>query len=169
MTMEPYARKKARLEQQRKELWGLPVPEGLKHGPPTKANLAYGCNCTKCLPSGRRYAGTTLSTTERGRRLRKNKRGKPVPEGVKHGIYPYRVYRCRCDFCVHAHRLQGRRKRERLQRKREPLRRQPAVGFWSVRGDNDVLHWPPAGEGPWTCPDCSQVFRRREQSDARAA
>lgn len=158
------AYRKAKRARQRLEFWGLPVPEGMKHGRSTLACEAYGCDCKACLPSGKRTKlgeGGKLTHDERQRRLRAAKLGLPVPPGARHGLYTYRVYGCRCDACRAARRHSEQQKANRW--------RETAVGSWSTRDSNDVIHWPPVGEGLWTCPECGQAFRRRRQTHARAA
>lgn len=131
--------------------WGLPVPEGLRHGRNTKACRVYGCSCKVCLPSGRRNARkgeVAKSHSERQREMRERLRGTPVPPTVKHGPYAYRTYACRCDVCMEAKRAKGRRDRQgppgRAVRSPHPTE----MGI-------TVVHWPPAPlTEPWACPHC---------------
>lgn len=151
-----YAEEKARH-------WGAPVPPHLKHGRNTYAFKVYGCDCLVCLPAGKRRVMTPGGTPakERNRKLRENKWGKPVPPGVKHGIYAYKVYGCRCDICKTAANSQREEYRNTW--------RTRATGSWSKQGKADVLHWPPVGRGIWTCPDCGQQFRHRAPKEATLA
>lgn len=134
--------------------WGLPVPGHLQHGKGTFAKKVYGCDCVECLPSGRRRqvnGGRPLTGRERRMRSRHNLKGKPVPPGVKHGIYTYNVYGHRCDDCLAASRAERERRENRW--------RETARGHWStaIRDGHevDVIHWPPAElDEPWICPDC---------------
>lgn len=159
--MTPAEKKAAWRKKRKLECWGAPVPEGLRHGKRTTACDTYGCGCKVCLPSGRRKSDVPLTALERGRRLRASKKGTPVPPGTKHGIYTYRVYGCKCDFCTAANRRSRTRERHTW--------RETAVGHWSTRRGNDVLHWPPAGDGTWTCPECGEQFEMRGKSSAAAA
>lgn len=145
--------------------YGLPVPPHLKHGQSSRAANIYGCDCKLCLPSGRRMT-TKMTHAERQRKLRQAKRGKPLPPGTKHGVYAYRVYGCRCDFCVHTFRKSHRGVKQSW--------RTRATGVWGTGVDAagfpvDVLHWPPVGTGTWTCPDCNQRFPHRPPKEARLA
>lgn len=135
------------------KFWGLPVPPHLIHGQNRRAGNIYGCDCELCLPSGRRLKerGRPLTRQERTRRSRQNLYGKPVPPGVKHGIYTYRVYGCTCEACRAANRAERWRAKNRW--------RETARGHWStaIRDGHqvDVIHWPPAElDEPWLCPDC---------------
>lgn len=137
-------------DRQRPARWGLPVPPGLKHGQRTKAKAAYGCDCSLCLPSGRRNRppGQRKPQGERNRALRAAKKGKPVPEGTKHGLYAYRTYACRCRVCVVANN----------ENRPKSNWRDKAHGRWSTALRNgeeyDILCWPPRTAGPaWTCPE----------------
>lgn len=146
MSSVPYA-----VDQKRH--WGLPAPAHLQHGPGTRACQIYGCSCSTCLPSGRRRKphGKGDSSTVRQRRSRHKLKGKPVPPGVKHGIYAFKYYGCKCEDCQAAN-------RERLHRQRHPWMYRETRGHWSTRGDLTVLHWPPAAAGKdWTCPECGEV------------
>lgn len=161
--MSQTAAQKAAWRKRRKERdWGTPVPEHLKHGTTTSAAEFYGCDCRECLPSGQRKPAPedVLTRRERERRLRENKRGKPVPPG-SHGIYGYKIYGCPCDICAKANRDARGRERSSW--------RATAVAHWSTRGTADVIHWPPVGEGTWTCPDCGEHFEMREGLRAQAA
>lgn len=141
----------------RERYWGAPVPPNLKHGQVTYVAKVYGCACSACLPSGKRtYRNDEarerpFTPTERRKRSRHNLRGKPVPEGVKHGIYTYKVYQCRCAPCCQA-------EADRKSRARPPWQAK-ARGRWTESKDSagfpvDVICWPPAGAGPdWKCPD----------------
>lgn len=162
MTQQTAAQKAAWLKRRKERDWGTPVPEHLRHGTRTMASDIYGCDCRECLPSGRRRPprGEGLTRVERERRLRKNKRGQPVPPG-SHGIYGYKIYGCRCDFCEKANRDASRKQRASW--------RDTAVAHWGTRGGMDVVHWPPVGEGTWSCPDCGQHFEMREGLRAQAA
>lgn len=135
--------------------WGQPVPGRLQHGRQTRAQQIYGCRCEFCEVQPRMVGDVPLSRSERGRRLRLAKRGKPVPLTVKHGAYAYTTYGCRCDIC-----RQGKR---RASRKR--LQPRPTTGHWAHGHrdgfDTDVIHWPPRGTGTWTCPDCGLDLERR--------
>lgn len=136
--------------------WGAPVPPHLKHGPATAAMKVYGCDCEVCLPSGRRYWQNTEGATgpapyiERDKKMRTAKRGTPVPANVKHGVYAYRVYACRCPVCMAARQANDERRRW--------LWLWRARGTWTMRRDEegnelDVICWPPATAGPdWRCP-----------------
>lgn len=129
---------------QQKKFYGLPVPPHLEHGKLTAKSI-YGCDCKVCLPSGRRNRinGDRLSRRDRSKRLRDSKRGQPVPEGVKHGVYAYNVYGHRCEICRAEHKDARRRTEMRKRR-----------GEWINRPDGiTVVHWP-AREG-WACPDCA--------------
>lgn len=131
--------------------WGLPVPDGAKHGRNTKAARVYGCDCGVCLPSGRRQGrrgeGPTKTSTERQREMRERLRGKPVPPTTKHGNYAYRTYGCRCDVCVGAKRAKNSRERQ------GPPGR--AVRIQGGEKGITVVHWPPAIlEETWQCPHC---------------
>lgn len=140
----------------RRRFWGGPVPEGLKHGPTTRASRIYGCPCTLCLPSGKRkHRGNPEPHKVRQKRLRATKKGQPVPPGVKHGVYAARTYLCHCDICRSALRVTRHRKRTAW--------RETATGSWHDGPKKTVLHWPPVGQGRWTCPECGQVFRMREE------
>lgn len=132
--------------------WGLPVPSHLKHGQNTRAARTYGCDCSLCLPSGRRNRprGQRMSSSERQKRLRAKKLGTPVPEG-RHGSHGYHVYGCRCDICRAARRDAGEKKRNAW--------RETARGHWHTEEragvELDVLHWPPANlDEPWLCEVC---------------
>lgn len=158
------AAKKAAWRRRRKERdWGTPPPPHLKHGPQTVAADIYGCDCRDCLPSGRRRTppGEGMTVAERQRRSRANRHGTPVPPGRKHGIYTYKIYGCRCDFCEKANRDASKKQRASW--------RDTAVAHWGTRGGMDVVHWPPVGEGTWSCPDCGQDFEMREVLRAQAA
>lgn len=143
-----------RHERQVAKYWGAPVPSHLKHGKGTFAKKVYGCDCRDCLPSGRRNRrsdGKPFTPRERRLRSRMKLRGKPVPPGVKHGIYTYNVYQCRCDDCRAANRAERVRTENRW--------RKTARGHWSteVRDGKqvEVIHWPPATlDEAWICPDC---------------
>ena len=148
----------AEYRQQKERYWGKPVPEGAKHGQASFAAKVYGCDCRACLPSGRRnwknIEGATgpVSKTERGRRLRANKRGEPVPPGTKHGRYTRKVYACKCDVCKNAENTARRAARESW--------RATAHGRWEQIGPYktgiDVICWPPRDADPdWQCPDPS--------------
>ncbi len=141
----------------REKYWGAPIPEGLKHGSNTWVARVYGCGCSTCLPSGQRIwknvEGATgpLSGTERRRRSREKLYGQPVPDDVKHGIYTYQVYGCRCPACMEAKNGQNA--------KRQNAWRKTARGRWLTSKDEtgaplEIICWPPANAGPdWTCPD----------------
>jgi len=131
--------------------WGAPVPGHLRHGSNTYAAKVYGCGCKVCLPSGRRKwknredADRPMTHEERQRRLRASKKGTPVPEGTKHGIYTARVYLCKCDVCRAAKAAEFQRKKDRWRTK--------ARGRWTSDGIVDTICWPPRDAGPeWTCP-----------------
>lgn len=132
--------------------WGQPIPETFKHGPRTNAYRFFGCDCRLCLPSGRRRpepAGVATHA-ERQKKLRRAKRGKPVPQGTKHGLYANRVYGCSCEICSAAI------ARRRHRRKNPWMYRDDLRGRWrqGKRGGviMDVLCWPPASAGPqWAC------------------
>lgn len=132
--------------------WGAPVPAHLKHGSNTYASRVYGCSCRSCLPSGRRRPakGQGAPRREVHRRSRNRLNGRPVPPGVKHGIYTYNVYGCRCDTCRET-------SARRLYRQRRAWRA-TAHGRWVEHGDTTTICWPPAGAGPdWAC-ECDAVF-----------
>lgn len=134
----------------RERLKGAPMPKGLKHGPQSWARRVYQCGCRECLPSGKRRPakGRGATQAEKARRLRENKRGKPVPDTVKHGKYAYKVYACRCDVC-----------RAAAQKGRSG----PDISQYAEQGEVSVIHWPPIGEGMWECPACHQEFPRRSR------
>jgi hypothetical protein len=143
---------------QRLAHWGAPVPEGLKHGRNSYVRQTYGCDCAVCLPTGKRNAQTTgepaLTATERGRRLRKSKRGMPVPPGLAHGAYVYKTYSCRCDVCRAANANKDARHRTAWLK--------TARGIWGEAfhsGEKVVtICWPPKTAGPdWKCPDPSHL------------
>jgi hypothetical protein len=127
-----------------------------KHGPKTKAKQ-HGCDCHLCLPSGRRCPpkGQGLTPAQTQAALRARKQGQPVPDHVKHGRYAYRTYACRCEVC-----------RASVSRARK------SKGLAMVAAVKDdglaVLHWPPVGDGDWTCPDCGATMRMRRQVSAAA-
>lgn len=129
--------------------WGLPVPSHLKHGPNSRAVRIYGCDCKTCLPSGKRYKqpGGPITHKDRQKKLRETKKGKPVPEGTKHGVYAYRTYGCKCDICRAA------RSRKSHQEK-NPWMYRPTRGHWVEKDGVTSLCWPPATAGTdWEC-DC---------------
>lgn len=140
----------------RERLKGTPMPKGLKHGPQSWARRVYQCGCKECLPSGKRRPakGTGATQTEKSKRLRHNKRGKPVPDTVKHGRYAYKVYACRCDEC-----------RAAAARARRPaaVRSRVDVSAYDDRGEITVIHWPPVGEGMWECPACHEKVPHRSR------
>lgn len=138
--------------EQRDRYWGLPVPEGNRHGPKTNASRFYGCDCRLCLPSGQRKPkGDGRAThAERQKKLREAKRGHPVPPGTRHGIYAQRVYGCTCEVCSAAI------SRQRHRKKNPWMYRDDLRGRWRQGKRNgqimDVLCWPPASAGPqWAC------------------
>lgn len=150
-----YAQEKARL-------WGKPVPEGNKHGPRSYAARYYGCPCKVCLPSGRRKwinaedREAPMTHAERQKKLREAKKGKPVPEGVKHGIYTARVYQCPCEVCKAAKKKSSRQEKRRSWRDR-------AYGHWTTANGVDTICWPPKDAGPdWVCPGCASSTERKE-------
>lgn len=139
-------------DQLKRERWGLPVPEGYKHGPKSMAYRHYGCACRVCLPSGKRHDGENpIPHNERQKKLRATKKGTPVPEGTKHGIYTARTYGCTCKICDAA-------KKTASHREKNPWMYRPTHGRWTMRKDSggalvDVLCWPPKDAGPdWVCP-----------------
>lgn len=147
----------------RAERLGQPVPPGLKHGPRQLSRKHWGCECELCRPEpdwaakprGRGARGG-LTHSEAQRALRHRKRGKPVPPGVKHGIYCYRTYGCRCDICRFE--LNGARTRRRN------AWRETAHGRWRTEvrtnGPVEVICWPPKDAGPdWVCP-CTAEERK---------
>lgn len=150
--------------------WGLPVPPGCKHGQGTWAAKVYGCDCKKCLPTGRRLRprGQRIPHAERQQKLRESKHGQPVPPSVKHGIYAYKIYGCRCDPCVLASNARRRRRTWAWLKN--------ATGHYAFAAkkdadnfDVDVIHWPPAGTGIWTCPDCGIQLRHRPATQRQEA
>lgn len=148
----------------REKYYGLPVPAHLKHGQNSRACRIYGCDCKACLPSGRRVIrGRRMSGAERQRKLRQAKKGKPVPPTVKHGVYASRVYGCPCDIC--------RAARNRVLKRQRAKRhwKTTAVGIWTTVFDTTTIHWPPVGQGTWTCPDCYQQFPHRRQTQSAAS
>lgn len=150
-----------RYQRQKAKFWGQPIPDGLKHGTNSHARKMYGCQCEDCRPS-RESPGSGASHADRQRKLRQAKRGTPVPPGVKHGIYAYKVYGCPCDICVASNNRARRRRRQSWRTK--------ATGSWgSGKDGTDVLHWPPVGVGTWTCPACGQQFRHRAPKEETIA
>lgn len=147
--------------------WGMPVPGHLKHGQGSRSAKVYGCECEACWPSGIRYVkGVLTPHAERQKALRERKQGQPVPAEVKHGIYAYRVYGCRCDICVATNRRARKRQRSTW--------RNTTTGHWGSSKDAtgaplDVLHWPPVGHGDWTCPSCGQLFPHRAPKEQTLA
>lgn len=139
---------------QREQVWGGPVPDHLKHGPNKRAARIYGCDCTVCLPSGKRCApkGAGLSKAERAKRLRIAKKGQPVPEGTKHGPYAYKIYGCRCDVCRASTSTVRKRRRDRAPEGRQ------RIGHWTrhVERGLDIIHWPAVNTEPWACPECGE-------------
>lgn len=136
--------------------WGLPVPDGLKHGNNSWARAAYGCSCKECLPTGQRTwvhredRPAPLTATERSRRSRANLRGKPVPPNVKHGIYARKFYGCPCDVCKEATRRASHRSKNAW------MYRETA-GHWTKGKDStgapvDRIWWPPGGSTAEDCP-----------------
>ena len=133
----------------------------LKHYPGGLARRRFGCDCRKCLPSGQAGSGSgprildrPLTPSERRRRSRQNLRDKPVPPGVKHGIYAARVYNCKCSTCRAVRNLHN-------DRKRRPWRYGIGVqGRWRELGGQKgktVVCWPPRDAGPnWVCPECGR-------------
>lgn len=141
--------------------WGLPVPPNLIHGNMSYAARIYGCNCKLCLPSGKRSWTNTEGRTgpktphERNRELRANKKGQPVPEGTKHGVYTYNVYNCRCAACKKAYALENERKRNAW--------RANSHGRWDTREEVDIICWPPKNADPdWVCPSCGSSPNQKE-------
>lgn len=138
--------------------WGTPIPPGLKHGTRSHVRYVYGCDCVTCIPPDLHRGGPRiiedrpLTRVERSRRSRENLRGKPVPERVKHGLYTYQVYACRCDLCVKTHRAS--------QAAKANLWRETARGHWvDLPSGMTVLHWPSRTTAPmWVCPDCEEVI-----------
>lgn len=133
---------------------GKPVPAGLKHGTNSYARRIYGCGCAECVPSGKRtwknrnHEDRPLTHAERQKKLRSNKRGKPVPPGTKHGTYAGRVYGCTCPICKAAKRRETARSANRW--------RSTAHGRWTTVGKSEMICWPPRDAGPdWVCPDPS--------------
>lgn len=125
-----------------------PVPPGLKHGKESRARRFYKCGCPECLPSGKRRPpkGEGQTWAERDRKLRHRKRGTPVPEGTKHGVYAYRTYGCLCDVC----------------RAAAAEKRKTAPKPEKVTADGlEILHWPPRGIGMWECPVCEAKLPMR--------
>lgn len=137
-----------KFQRDKERFWGLPVPPHLKHGG-SRAKGVYGCDCKACLPSGRRNKldGEPLTSTERSRKLRENKKGEPVPPDVKHGIYGYDVYSCRCEVCVEASNS----------RRRVDWRLRNSYGEWIQREDGvTIVHWPRGV----SCPICTAASAR---------
>lgn len=139
--------------------WGKPVPGHLKHGPNNYAARVYGCGCKVCLPSGRRKwvntEGATgpKSRTQRNAELRAKKKNTPVPDGVKHGVYTYRVYNCRCPTCQAAAAVVAARQANAW--------RAIAHGRWTTVGDSETICWPPKNAGPdWVCPSCASSNKK---------
>lgn len=128
------------------------IPDHLKHYPASIARRRYGCDCRKCLPSGRPDPGRppkeegALSHAARQRKLRHSKKGQPVPPGTKHGVYTARVYACKCDDCRAA-------KARQNHRTKNPWMYRPTRGRWVEENGTTRLCWPPRGAGPdWVCP-----------------
>lgn len=143
----------ATFAERKRKLWGTPVPPGVKHGPNTHAAKYRGCDCRVCLPSGRRtWRNTEGATGPKDRNahhgaLRARKKGTPVPENVKHGVYGYRIYGCRCEACRAAIREVGLRQRNAW--------REKSHGRWTTVGEFETICWPPRDAGPnWVCPSC---------------
>lgn len=132
--------------------WGLPVPGHLKHGVRTTAARFYGCDCKLCLPSGKRR-GPGTPQAERQRKSVQRLRGTPVPPDLKHGIYVYRAYGCKCDVCRAAKAANKRQVDNRW--------RATACGDWQDGAELTTVHWPPRGFGWWECPHCAEKFEMR--------
>ncbi len=137
----------------KRRLWGAPIPPGIKHGPNTFASKVRGCDCKKCLPSGRRIwvnreeGDVSLTHLQRQKKLRDSKKNTPVPAGAKHGVYAYRIYNCRCDVCRAT--VSGAAKRQ------ANAWREFSRGRWTTTGDSETICWPPKNAGPdWVCPGC---------------
>lgn len=135
----------------REKHWGLPPPPHLKHGQSSWAATVYGCSCQACLPSGRRTWRNTedatgpKSATQRTRESRERLRGRPVPEGAKHGIYTARFYNCPCGVCRAALDRATHRNNNRWMYRR-------TRGHWSSDQITDRIWWPPASADPSECP-----------------
>ena len=130
---------------------GKPVPAGLKHGTNSYARRIYGCGCAECVPSGKRtwknrnQEDRPLRHAERQKKLRRAKKGEPVPAGTKHGLYTYRVYGCRFEVCRAAKTADHERRAEAW--------RATSYGRWTTVGDYETICWPPRDAGPdWVCP-----------------
>lgn len=138
--------------------WGLPVPSHLKHGTNTWAAKVYGCDCKLCLPSGKRRSrnGEGKSARQRQRESRARLLGQPVPPDVKHGVYAYHMYGCRCPTCRGARSDQQYRRKNRW--------RETSRGEWTERDGKDIIHWPPRdAEYPWVCPTCDHKIMEARQ------
>lgn len=156
-------RKNETYAEAKRRLWGEPIPSHLKHGPNTYAVKYYGCPCGICLPSGRRTWANTEDATgpkshaERQKALRLAKRGQAVPASVKHGVYAYWTYDCKCDICSSAV-SRGLARRRNAWRSR-------ARGRWTTVGENEMICWPPRDAEPdWICPDCASGPNRQEMA-----
>lgn len=97
----------------------------------------------------------TPSHAQRQIKLRQAKQGTQVPPDLAHGVYTYRVYRCRCDICIAAKQAGDQRRRI------ENHWTTRARGRYSEGKDGDgspttIVCWPPRNAPPdWVCPDPS--------------
>jgi hypothetical protein len=113
------------------------------HGPGTWSRRVLKCACEICTTNPDRKKPMTHQ--ERQKKLRQAKRGQPVPPTVKHGIYVYKTYACRCEVCLAAERL-------RVHKNKNPWMYRPTRGRWKEENGLTTLCWPPAGAGPdWRC------------------